>query len=298
MMLGYRGRHPQGQSRLLSWAKYTNMPFFIEFAEAFLSSKKLVMDMVKGVRHPIWKFIFTLLAFLAAVPYFFIQITVNFFASYALRRVDFNARIEEGEIALANPNAVKPVIAGQYLKAAIKYAEKRPSFWQQFTDRWFIFGLRFPIISGMMEFSYRRLTMALVSVFFAGMIMKLFFPCLGIAMIPLLSQLYGLLGAKTGAFLTHNIAPTWANFLRVFLLNMGISAFSSTRAILHFLKDYRASKDGLSSADIESALQKYDLNTADGKKQLELLRNSGRLYAQVNSHLLLLLEPKFTVTKA
>ena len=159
---------------------------------------------------------------------------------------------------------------GYHLQAAEEYAQKKRNVLgyagDAFLNTWFYFSLLFPIISGTMEFSVRRLWIAVLSKGFA---------LVGLSL--MLVKVFGPLG--------WTISELGQGILRNYLLNFGFSLLPSLRKIIHLVKDIRAFGRGYSDgAAAERLLMKHSPVAMDN------LINPGIIYFEVNSHLGLLFD--------
>ena len=265
----------------LNLAKKSRIDLAIEFAQALRTTWNTTAKFINQLPK-IAKVIF-IPAVLLAVPYFLYMVTYNFFASRSEGNVNFLRNLNEAKI-------YRTSLVDQL--AAIKHIERGIGFISKLKNLWFTFSLYAPVIHGIIGFVAGRAFLALVSWYFAGTITAAavtLWPEL-INDFPLLTALFTGIGKlfalihinNVGTFLIENISPTYANLLRIFFLNLGLSAYASIRSIFCAIQ----------KIDAEEILSNGELDWANNDKIKEYYK-SGRISYRNNPELVEIFRDRF-----
>ncbi len=270
--------------KLVNKTKVTKIGLAIELAEAVYTTDRAIRKVISS-KSNLTKLLLFIPAFVLAVPYFLVMVTYNFFASRANKNVEFNRALLAGELSLGN--------AVLHQTAAILRINREVGPINRIKDVWFTLKLYAPITAGIVEFAIARVGLALITWYFSGPLAAAalnIYPELA-TNCSLLTGLFSIFGSVFSIFgcsgveefLIKNIQPSWSNLLRLYLLNLGLSAFSSVRLIFNSLR----------KGEAEVILSKVNLDQTKDDSELARFYKSGLIYSARNPELLELFRVRF-----
>ncbi|MCM8773896.1 MAG: PEP-utilizing enzyme, partial [Candidatus Omnitrophica bacterium] len=237
----------------------------VEFAISLDEAIQLVSKITSKMG--IFAMIFKIpIALIVAPIYFILRVTILFFSRFSLMNVKFLQSYNNGEIKL---NSLKSHIE------AFKKQNRKQKVLGEIRYIWNLLVLRHPILGGILEFIWSRLTLAIVS----GIIAHPLAALTGLeGMVGLFLWIYSLLPQSIEGFFIQHLLPTYTNLLSILILSALLSLKTSLKNIRHaYLEIFVAPKFGLSTFNIEMLIDKIN--------SLKELYRQGYLYTTTDSYL-------------